>query len=123
MKVNMLEAKSQLSRLVKQALEGKAKQVRWGLIAEMEGLLRLDCLEGHDSAGEVEEAVGRRTGQLDLCWVKAEPISALARTWLSQHPGATMRQSNRRRVGRTGNRDWVLFPGNGDTGGTRIRLP
>ena len=28
----------------------------------------------------------------DLSWVKAKPIAALARTWITQHPGYTMRQ-------------------------------
>jgi hypothetical protein len=48
--------------------------------------------EGHDLAGEVAAAAEKQASQIDLCWVKARPIAVLAKTWLSQHPGTTMRQ-------------------------------
>jgi RNA polymerase sigma factor (sigma-70 family) len=60
------------------------------LIAELEGLMREGLPEGGDLASEV--AARNQARQVDLCWVKAEPISALATAWLAQHPGATMRQ-------------------------------
>lgn len=72
------------------ALDGRAKHVRHALIAEPEGPLREGLPEGGDLASEV--AARNQARQVDLCWVKAEPISALATAWLAQHPGATMRQ-------------------------------
>jgi RNA polymerase sigma factor (sigma-70 family) len=77
---------------IQEALDGKAKHVRRALIVEMEGLLGEALPQGHDPASEVAAAVQKQTRQADLCWVKAEPISALAKGWLAQHPGATMRQ-------------------------------
>ena len=75
---------------IQAALDGRAKHVRHALIAELEGLVREGLPEGHDLASEV--AARHQARQVDLCWVKAEPISALATAWLAQHPGATMRQ-------------------------------
>ena len=72
------------------ALDGRAEHVRHALIAELEGLVREGLPEGGDLASEV--AARNQARQVDLCWVKAEPISALATAWLAQHPGATRRQ-------------------------------
>jgi len=77
---------------IQEALDGKAKYVRRALILEMEGLLLEALPEGHDLANEVAAAPQKQTRQTDLCWVKAEPISGLAKGWLEQHPSATMRQ-------------------------------
>ena len=77
---------------IQKAVNGKFKQVRHALVVEMEGLLRQSLPEGHDVPGAVAAASQRQTRQIDLCWVKAEPIAALAEAWLAQHPGATMRQ-------------------------------
>ena len=67
------------------ALDGRAKHVRHALIAELEGLLREGLPEGHDLASEVA-ACRTEARQIDLCWVKAEPISALATAWLAGAP-------------------------------------
>ena len=77
---------------IQQGLDGKAKHVRRVLIVELEGLLRAALPEGHDLASEVVAAGRKYTRQIDLCWVNAEPISALVNAWLAHHPGATMRQ-------------------------------
>jgi RNA polymerase sigma factor (sigma-70 family) len=77
---------------IQEALDAKAKNVRRALIVEMEGVLREALPQGHDLANEVAAAAQKQTRQTDLCWVKAEPISALAKGWLAQHPSATMRQ-------------------------------
>jgi len=77
---------------IQEALDGKAKHVRRALIVEMEGLLGEALPEGHDLANEVAAAAQKQTRQTDLCWVKTEPISALAKGWVAQHPSATMRQ-------------------------------
>src|SRR3990172_9604363 len=77
---------------IQEALDGKAKHVRRALIVEMEGLLREALPEGHDLAKEVAAAAQKQTRQTDPCWGKAEPISALAKGWLEQHPSTTMRQ-------------------------------
>ncbi|OGA55525.1 MAG: hypothetical protein A3F74_17050 [Betaproteobacteria bacterium RIFCSPLOWO2_12_FULL_62_58] len=77
---------------IQAALDGKAKRVRRALIVGMEGLLREALPEGHDLATEAAAAAQKQTRQLDLCWVRAEPISALAKDWLAQHPGTSMRQ-------------------------------
>lgn len=74
------------------ALDGKAKHVRRALIVEMEALLREVLPEGHDLMLEVAAAAEKKNRQVDLCWVKAEPIAALAKAWLEQHPDTTMRQ-------------------------------
>ena len=77
---------------IQKAVNGRFKQVRHALVVEMEGMLRESLPEGHDVPGEVAAAAQRLSRQIDLCWVKAEPIAALAKAWLSQHPDATMRQ-------------------------------
>ncbi len=78
-------------RRVQEALDGKAKHVRRALIVELEGLLREALPEGHDLPSAAA-AAQKQTRQIDLCWVRAEPISALAKACLEQHPGLTMRQ-------------------------------
>ena len=77
---------------IQEALDGRVKRVRHMLIVEMERLLRAALPEGHDLASEIAAAAHKHTRQIDLGWVKAEPISALANAWLAQHPSATMRQ-------------------------------
>ena len=77
---------------IQKAVNGRFKHVRHALVVEIEGMLRQSLPEGHDLPGEVAAAAQRQTRQIDLCWVKAEPITVLAKAWLSQHPGATMRQ-------------------------------
>jgi RNA polymerase primary sigma factor len=77
---------------IQAALDGKANHVRHALVAELEGLAREGLPEGHDLANEVRTAAQNQARQIDLCWVKAEPISTLATAWLAEHPGATMRQ-------------------------------
>ena len=77
---------------IQKDVNGRFRHVRHALVVEMEGLLRQSLPEGHDLPDEVPGAAQRQTRQIDLCWVKAEPIAALAKAWLSQHPGATMRQ-------------------------------
>ena len=77
---------------IQRAVDGRFKHVRHALVVEMEGMLRQSLPEGRDLSGEVATSAQRQTRQIDLCWVKAEPIAALAQAWLSQHPGATMRQ-------------------------------
>jgi hypothetical protein len=79
-------------RRVQEALDGKAKHVRCALIVELEGLLREALPEGHDLPSAVAAAAQKQTRQIDLCWVRAEPIAALAKACLEQHPGLTMRQ-------------------------------
>ncbi len=76
---------------VQEALDGKAKHVRCALIVELEGLLREALPEGHDLPSAAA-AAQKQTRQIDLCWVRAEPIAALAKACLEQHPGLTMRQ-------------------------------
>jgi RNA polymerase primary sigma factor len=76
---------------IQKAVDGRFKRVRHALIVEMEGLLRKSLPEGHDLPGEMA-AARKQTTQIDLCWVKAEPIAALAKAWLLQHTAATMRQ-------------------------------
>ena len=75
---------------IQQALDAKPTCVRGALVVVLEDLVREGLPEGHDLASEV--AARNQAKQVDLCWVKAEPISALATAWLARHPGATMRQ-------------------------------
>jgi RNA polymerase sigma factor (sigma-70 family) len=58
----------------------------------MEELLRQALPAGHDVWADVALAAQQRRKQLDLCRVLAEPIAALARVWLAEHPGGSMRQ-------------------------------
>lgn len=80
-----------LSRIQKD-VDGSFKRVRHALIVEMEALLRESLPEGHDLSSEVAAAAEKQARQIDLCWVKAEPIAALAKAWLEEHPGTSMRQ-------------------------------
>ena len=77
---------------IEKAVDGRFKRVRHALIVEMEALLRESLPEGHDLSGEVAAAAEKQARQIDLRWVKAEPIAALAKGWLERHPGMTMRQ-------------------------------
>ena len=77
---------------IQKAVNGGFKHVRHALVVEMESMLRQSLPEGHDLPGEVAACAQRQTRRIDLCWVKAEPIAALAKAWLEQHPGTTMRQ-------------------------------
>ncbi len=80
-----------LSRIQK-AVDGRFKKVRHALIVEMEALLRQSLPEGDDLQGELAAAAQKQTQQIDLCWVDAQPIATLAKTWLEQHPDTTQRQ-------------------------------
>jgi len=77
---------------IQKAVDGSFPHVRRALVVEMEAMLRESLPEGRDLEAEVAAAAQKPTRQLDLCWVNAEPIAALARTWIEQHPGTTMRQ-------------------------------
>ena len=77
---------------LQRAVDGKTKYVRRALLLEMEGLLRQVVLGDHDLDSELARAELSVTKQLDLCWVKASPIAELAKSWLLQHPGVSMRQ-------------------------------
>lgn len=77
---------------IQKGVDGRFKLVRHALVVEMEALLRQSLPEGHDLQGEVALAAQRQTKQIDLCWVDAQPIAALAKAWLEQHPGTTQRQ-------------------------------
>jgi RNA polymerase primary sigma factor len=79
-------------RQIERAVDSRFKRVRHALIVEMEALLRESLPEGHDLSGEVAAAAEKQARQIDLRWVKAEPIAALAKGWLERHPGTTMRQ-------------------------------
>ena len=79
-------------RQIERAVDSRFKRVRHALIVEMEALLRESLPEGHDLSGEVAAAAKTQARQIDLRWVKAEPIAALAKGWLELHPGTTMRQ-------------------------------
>ena len=77
---------------IQKAVDGRFKHVRRALIAEMEGMLRQSLPEGHDLTAEVAAAAHKQIQQIDLCWVDAQPIAALAKSWLEQHPDTTQRQ-------------------------------
>ena len=77
---------------IQKAVDGSFAHVRRALVVEMEAMLRESLPEGRDLEAEVAAAAQKPTRQLDLCWVNAEPIAALAKTWVEQHPGTTMRQ-------------------------------
>lgn len=77
---------------IQEALDGKAKHVRRALIAAMKQMLKEVLPAGRDLGSEVAAAAAKQTQQIDLCWVRAEPITALAKSWLAEHPGTTARQ-------------------------------
>jgi len=77
---------------IQKSVDGRFKHVRRALIAEMEGMLRQSLPEGHDLKAEVAASEHKQCQQIDLCWVDAQPIAALARSWLEQHPDTTQRQ-------------------------------
>ena len=77
---------------IQKSVDGRFKHVRRALVAEMEGMLRQSLPEGHDLTAEVAAAAHKQRQQIDLCWVEAQPIAALAKSWLEQRPDTTQRQ-------------------------------
>ena len=77
-------------RSLHRLLNGDSTRVRRGVVSALQGLLRQDF----PHMTNLEEEVAKLTPQrvVDLSWVKAEPIAALAREWVAEHPGQTMRQ-------------------------------
>ena len=80
------------SHRIQEALDGRAKNVRGALVAEMESLLRETLPEETNLDASIDKATTNRRRLLDLCWVDAEPIAELASDWLDRNPVATMRQ-------------------------------
>ena len=77
---------------IQAALDGKAKTVRVGLIAEMESLLDGLLPNGKDLKQAAAEVISHPARLVDLCWVQAPPITILAQRWLAERPEASMRQ-------------------------------
>ena len=77
---------------IQKALDGKVKNVRAVLVAEMEALLREVLPAGEDLAEAVAKATANTTRLIDLHWVAVKPITRLAQQWMAAHPEATMRQ-------------------------------
>ena len=77
---------------IQEALDGKVKNVRAVLVAEMEALLREAMPAGEDLAEAVAKATANNTRLIDLHWVAAKPIAGLAQQWVAVHSEATMRQ-------------------------------
>ncbi|MDA2925234.1 hypothetical protein MYX65_11405 [Acidobacteria bacterium AH-259-L09] len=75
-----------LQRLV----DGKVRRVRRRVVTAMEIVLP----EKFPQLRNLEEEIAKLTPTriADLSWVKAKPIASLARAWIAEHPGYTMRQ-------------------------------
>jgi hypothetical protein len=75
-----------LQRLV----SGKARRVRVEVVQVMESMVREVMSEAEMEAALSSAVSPKKTA--DLAWVAAQPIAELAREWLHEHPGQTMRQ-------------------------------
>lgn len=78
----------QLGRLV----NGRTGRVRSRITSAMVELLRQECAGMQNLDEEIARLTSKTGRETDLCWVQAKPIAILARTWISEHPGFTMRQ-------------------------------
>ncbi|MFQ6004249.1 MAG: RNA polymerase sigma factor RpoD/SigA [Woeseia sp.] len=79
-------------RRIQDALEGRAKNIRFALVKQMEALLREALPEGQELDEAIAKATGNTTRLIDLHWVNAKPIACLAKQWIDEQPEASMRQ-------------------------------
>lgn len=77
---------------LQRSIAGKAPRVRRDLFEAMEQLLQESVGPDQDLSSIVNRAEWNGPRQLDLAWVRCEPIAELAREWMEQNPGSTMRQ-------------------------------
>ncbi len=77
---------------LQRAIAGKTKRVRQDVTWLLEELVAETLPEG--TPIESELASPKLTGlrNQDLAWVKCDPIAEMAKQWLAEHPGSSMRQ-------------------------------
>ena len=78
---------------LQRAVSGRPGQVRGQLQEALEDVLRPDLPPSQDLDTALATTWRERERRRhDMAWVRAEPIVALAKTWLEQHPGMSKRQ-------------------------------
>ena len=77
---------------LQRAIGGKTPRIRQDLVVAMEELLKGSLPEGRTIDEELEGAQWNGTRNLDLAWVSCAPIAEMAREWLEENPGTSMRQ-------------------------------
>ena len=78
---------------LQRAVSGRPGQVRCQLQEALEDVLRPDLPPSQDLDTALATTWRERERRRhDMAWVRAEPIVALAKTWLEQHPGMSKRQ-------------------------------
>lgn len=74
---------------IQKLVDGRARRVRHGVATAIEEILQLD-MEAQPAAVPTPAALV--ASELDLAWVRAEPIAAMAQKYVAQNPGTTMRK-------------------------------
>ncbi len=78
---------------LQRAAAGRPRQVRRQLEAALEDVLRPDLPPSQDlDAALATTCRERERWRRDMGWVRVEPIVALVKGWLEQHPGKSVRQ-------------------------------
>lgn len=78
---------------IQHAVAGRSRHVRRRLEVVLEDLLRQDFPASRDlDAALASTSRDRFRHTQDMGWVETEPIVALAKSWLEQHPGMSKRQ-------------------------------
>jgi len=78
---------------VENVVAGKTRQVRRLLQTVLEDLLQVEFPQFDDLGAALAKSWREIERQRqDMAWVRAEPLVALAKTWLEQHPGRSKRQ-------------------------------
>ena len=78
---------------LQRAVSGRPRQVRGQLQAALEDVLRQDLPPPQDLDAVLATTWRERERwRHDMAWVRAEPLVALAKSWIEQHPGMSKRQ-------------------------------
>lgn len=73
---------------IQKLVDGRARRVRHAVASAILSILR----EGANQEITPSSAMRSPEAELDLAWVRAEPIAEIARKHVAAHPGATMRK-------------------------------
>ncbi|MCB9655428.1 MAG: hypothetical protein H6729_15010 [Deltaproteobacteria bacterium] len=77
---------------LQRAIGGKTPRVRQDLVLAMDALLASSMPEGETLDSLTAKIEWSSPRNLDLAWVRCEPIADLAQAWLQANPGVSMRQ-------------------------------
>ena len=77
---------------LQRAIAGKTKRVRQDLTWLLEEIVADTLPDGEQIDAHLTSNKLTGLRNQDLAWVKCDPIAEMARQWLEEHPGASMRQ-------------------------------